>query len=244
LKDSNKFLLIAHRGASNIAPENTMKAFRMAIDLNADGIEFDVRKSKDGELVIIHDNNVLRTTHRFGFINRMNLNKIKSLDAGEGERIPTLSEMSSSVKGKVTLMCELKVHDITEKVANVLKNADLIESTIVISFKHNELLKIQKIEPNIRIGSIIPSGKGWLTNWYEKKKAILFASSHGFFSINTFYLIVNQKFVDFAHYHGLKVFPWTVNSKRTIIKLIHMGVDGILTNNIIKAKVIKKKILN
>ena len=236
MKYTNKFLLIAHRGASNIAPENTLKAFRMAMDLNADGIEFDVRQSRDGELVIIHDNNVFRTTHRFGFINRMNLDTIKSLDAGEGEQIPTLREMTSIVKGKVILMCELKVHGISEQVVNILKNADLIDSTIVISFKHNELLKVQKIEPDLKIGSIIPSGSGWITNWYEKKKAILFASSHGFFSINPFYPIINQKLVDFAHHHGLKVFPWTVNSKRAVKKLKEMGVDGVLTNNISKVK--------
>jgi glycerophosphoryl diester phosphodiesterase len=241
LKETNKILLIAHRGASNIAPENTIKAFQMAIELNADGIEFDVRQSEDGELVIIHDSSTLRTTHSLGFINKMNIEKIKLLNAGKGEQIPTLRELINCTKGKINLMCELKVHGISEKVVDILKDADLIDSTIVISFKHDELLKIKKIEPKLRVGSIIPSGRGWISNWFAKKKEVLFASTNEFFSINPFYLLVNQKFVDFAHHHGLKLFSWTVNSKRTIKKLIKMGVDGILTNNIKKVNEIQKK---
>ncbi len=233
---NDKILLIAHRGASNIAPENTLKAFELAIELVADFIEFDVRSTKDGEIVIIHDPGVFRTTHKFGSIKRSTLEKIKRLNAGSGERIPTLEELLVNTKEKINYMCEIKVKNISGKVINILKNHSALKSTILVSFKHNELLKNQTEYPNLKFGAIIPTGLGWITHWFIKKRLISSLSEKGFFSINPFFMMVNEKFVNLAHEKGLKVFPWTVNSKRKIKKLIKIGVDGILTNKIQKIK--------
>lgn len=232
----NKTLIIAHRGASRNSPENTLRAFLMAIELGADYIEFDVRQSNDSKIIIIHDPCVIRTTHRLGRINKMNLEKIKSLNTRNGEKIPTLDELISDTKGKIKYMCEIKVKGISGTVINILKNQNAINSTLLISFKHKELLKNQQIYPDLKLGAIIPSGFGWITTWFSKKKLISSISENDFFSINPFFPLVNKKFVNFAHEKGLKVFPWTVNSKRTMKKLIKIGVDGILTNDIKKLK--------
>lgn len=235
----NKFknpLIIAHRGASDLAPENTIKAFQMAIELEADYIEFDIRRSSDRELVIIHDNCTLRTTKRLKWISRMSLKEIKLLDVGEGERVPTLEELINHTKGKINYMCEIKVDGIINQVVSVLNQAGVLDSTIIISFKHDELLKIQEEYPNVRISPIVPTRFGWLTNWFRRKKTILNANRHHFYALNPYHKLINKSYVEFAHEKDLKVFPWTVNSKKKMIKLINLGVDGFLTNHIQKIK--------
>ncbi|MFW9951380.1 MAG: glycerophosphodiester phosphodiesterase [Candidatus Thorarchaeota archaeon] len=234
MDSKNKTLIIAHRGASKYAPENTLKAFLLAIELGANYIEFDVRRSNDNKILIIHDPYILRTTHRLGRISKMDLEKIKSLNAGNGEKIPTLDELISDTRGSIKYMCEIKVKGISGTVINILKNQNAVNSTLLISFKHKELLKNQQIYPDLKLGAIIPSGLGWITTWFFKKKLISSISEKNFFSINPFFPLVNKKFVNFAHKKGLKVFPWTVNSKRTMKKLIKIGIDGILTNDIKK----------
>jgi glycerophosphoryl diester phosphodiesterase len=229
---NEKKLLIAHRGASRQAPENTLKSFEIAIKLGADYIEFDVRKSKDNELVILHDPGIFRVSHKFGLIKKLDIEKIKSLDVGYGQKIPTLEELLSTTKGKINYMCEVKVRNISKEVCRLLNDYNALNSTILISFKHGELLKCWSKFPHVRMGAIVPSGLGWMLNWFFKKRLILTICKKGFYSINPFHILVNKKFVDFAHDQGLKVFPWTVNSAKRIKKLIKMGVDGILTNDL------------
>lgn len=234
--DRRKNMLIAHRGASDLAPENTLKAFDLAIELGANFIEFDVRRTVDNEIVIMHDPGVFRTTHRLGFVKRLTLKKIKSLNAGNGESIPTLKELLQATKGKIGYMCELKVKGISEKVVKILSENNALDSTILISFKHKELLKCQIEHPELKLGAIIPSGFGWITNWFFRKKILTYLSEKNFFSINPFFPLVDKRFVDRAHESDLKVFPWTINSKSKMKKLSKMGVDGILTNHISKLK--------
>ena len=123
---SSLVLLIGHRGANKIAPENTLKAFQKAIDLKADYVEFDVHQSKDGEIVVIHDSKTLRTTGYKGVIEEMNLKEIKELDAGEGEKIPTLDELLHLTKGKIGLQLEIKTPGMAQKIVSALKKLDLI----------------------------------------------------------------------------------------------------------------------
>ena len=234
--DRRKNMLIAHRGASDLAPENTLKAFDLAIELGANFIEFDVRRTVDNEIVIMHDPGVFRTTHRLGFVKRLTLKKIKSLNAGNGESIPTLKELLQATKGKIGYMCELKVKGISEKVVKILSENNALDSSILISFKHKELLKCQIEHPELKLGAIIPSGFGWITNWFFRKKILTYLSEKNFFSINPFFPLVDKRFVDRAHESDLKVFPWTINSKSKMKKLSKMGVDGILTNHISKLK--------
>ena len=104
--NKRKTLIFGHRGASSDAPENTLKAFNKAIELEAEYIEFDAHQSKDGEIVIIHDGNTLRTTGHFGFIKKMTLAELKELDFGEGEKILTLQELIDFLKAAGTLKSE------------------------------------------------------------------------------------------------------------------------------------------
>ena len=129
-------------------------------------------------------------------------------------------------------MCEIKVKGISEEVVKILSENNVLNSTILISFKHKELLKNRIEHPELKLGAIIPSGLGWITNWFFRKKLISSLCEKNFFSVNPLFPVVNKKFVKHAHENGLKVFPWTVNSKKRMKKLNEMGVDGLLTNYI------------
>lgn len=235
-------LIFAHRGASNIAPENTLKAFEKAIELKADYIEFDVHHSKDGEIVIIHDANTFRTTGHNGIIEKMTLRQLKQLDCGEGERIPTLNELIKIAKGKIGLNCEIKSKGIAEKIVEIFQDVNLIDSTIISSFKHSELIEIRKLEPKLKLASLNPTRSGWLTSWVSRRVLLKNSVQNGFYAINPLYLLVNPRFVRKTHEKNLKVFPWTVDSQRIIGKMINIGVDGIITNNISNVKKVLNKI--
>ena len=106
--DKRHFYKIAHRGASAYEPENTLRSFRRALDMGADLIEFDIRMSSDGHLIVIHDKKVDRTTDGTGLVREMTLGQLKKLDAGKGEKIPTLEEVIDFGKGKTRFVIELK----------------------------------------------------------------------------------------------------------------------------------------
>jgi glycerophosphoryl diester phosphodiesterase len=233
---SKNTLIIGHRGANKEAPENTMKSFRKAIELEADYIEFDLHESKDGVLVIMHDPSTLRTTGYPGLISHMTLDKLKELDCGDGESIPTLEELIDLAKGKINLQCEVKAGGIAEKLVKILKQENLLDSTIVSSFDHDELKEIQKLEPNLKLAALEPSGVGWIKDWFKKKEIIDNAISNNFYAIHPLYKLVNKEFIEYAHEKNLKVNCWTVDSKNAMKKLIKNGVDGIITNDIKRAK--------
>jgi len=237
INDIQKILIFAHRGASNVAPENTLKAFNKAIELKADYIEFDVHQSKDGEIVIMHDGNTLRTTGHFGLIKKMTLAELKELDCGEGEKILTLQELIKIAKGKVGLNCEIKARGFAEKIIKILNEEDIVETTILSSFKHDILLRIKELDSQIKLASLEPTRTGWIKSWFSRK-LLNVAIENKFYAIHPFHKLVSLKFVYKAHKNNIKVFPWTVKSDSTIKRLIRVGVDGIIVNNISKAKAI------
>ncbi|MBY9018421.1 MAG: hypothetical protein KGD66_06270 [Candidatus Lokiarchaeota archaeon] len=243
-KKEKQILIMGHRGASKIAPENTLLAFQKAIELKADFIEFDVLKSFDRELVITHDENVSRLTGKNGFVKEMSLKELKQLDFGEGEKIPTLTELIETTKGKIKLNCEIKVEGIVKKTIELFQKYDIIDSTIVSSFLHDELLKFQAEEPNLKLASLEPTPETTKLDWNTKKKMIDYCVNNNLYAINPIVMMVDQQFVDYAHGNEIKVFPWTVDTKISIKKLIKYGVDGIITNDIETAKNILEKTEN
>ncbi|MFX0042367.1 MAG: glycerophosphodiester phosphodiesterase [Candidatus Hodarchaeota archaeon] len=233
-------LIIAHRGASNLATENTLNAFQKAIKLGADYIEFDVHQLKDGKIVIMHDANTFRMTGQKRTLKEITYEELKRLEIGDGERIPTLHELINIAKGKIALNCEVKARGLAEILVRIFQQADIIESTIISSFKNDILLKIQNIEPRVRLAALRPIRMQWIKSLIFPKKILKTAVKNGFYAVGPKHIFVNRKFIDRAHHHGIKVFTWTVDSEKKIRKLIKIGVDGIITNNISNMK----KILN
>jgi len=237
----NRILIIGHRGASSDSPENTLKAFQKAIEYKANYIEFDLFKSKDGVLVVTHDPELSRLTGHSGFVEDLTLEELKTLDFGEGEKIPTLEDVIYLTKGKIGLCVEVISTNMGKKLVQLLRESDLIENTIISSFNFKELKKIQKLEPNFKFASLIPynvrvdNNPKW-KKWKTKKKAIDRAAKNNFSFIHPHYVIVDKQLIDYSHHQNLKVNVYTVDVKPAIKRLIKNGVDGIMTNNIIAAK--------
>jgi len=216
-----KVLIIAHRGASAYEPENTLRSVKRALELGADMVEVDVRASRDGHIVVMHDAVVDRTTNGKGYVKDMTLKELKKLNAGLGERIPTLQEVAQLIRGKAQLVVEIKVPRIEKKVLQILKENELDRQTLITSFYHPILKQVKELEPNMRTGTIIASRP------IKAAQLALDANSDALFPKHVY---VDPEMVEEAHRHDLAVYPWTVDTLNEIEPLIKMSVDGIVTN--------------
>lgn len=228
-------LAIAHRGASSLAPENTIAAFKKAYEVGADGIELDVQLSKDGVPVVIHDEMVNRTTGGEGWVKDMTATELKNLDAGSwfsgefaGETIPTLGEVLEEFKNRCFLinielkMDVVKYQGLEEAVIDEIKSRHLEEKIIISSFNHDSLKICKKINPAIRTGFLYTSGNH---NPWEYIKKLGCYSAHPFF-LNLFYPGTVQGFKK----NGIPVFAWTVNIKFAMKHMIRAGVEAVITD--------------
>ncbi|MGZ6236603.1 MAG: glycerophosphodiester phosphodiesterase [Syntrophales bacterium] len=220
-----KLICLAHRGASGHEPENTLAAVEKAIALGADWIEVDVY-AVGGELIVIHDERLERTTSGAGYVRDASLAYLCSLDAGKGQCIPTLREVFDSVDGRARINVELKgpktaglaVSLIEEYVRERQWN---YEQFIVSSFNHRQLRKVRKLNPHIRIGILIDR---------PRRHYAIFARRYDAYSVHAQISIASARFIARAHERGLKVFVYTVNSPEEIDRLQSLGVDGIFTD--------------
>jgi len=223
------FLVISHKGAGEYAPENTLKAIQKAIDLGAEFVEFDIHKTKDNKIVLIHDADTYKTTGKHGIIKNMTLSEIKKLDAGEGEKIPTLQEVITVAKNKINLQIEIKAEGLINNLVQLLHQENLIESSIISSFSLSELIKLRKKEPKLRIGYLLPEK---MQNVRFIKRNILKATKNHFYAIHPHFSIVSKEIVEYSQNNNLTVNVWTVNDEKTMKKLINLGVNGIITDEI------------
>ena len=152
-----KFMVkvLGHRGCAGIEPENTMRAFKRAMDLGVDFIELDVRMSRDKKLVVIHDDKVDRTTNGNGYVRDLTFEEMRKLDTGKGEKIPSLEEAVDLLKkGKQRIAIEIKEPDTLEGILKIVTKEGLSSKVIIVSFWHNVLKRIKEIEPEIKTGAI------------------------------------------------------------------------------------------
>lgn len=216
-------LCIGHRGAMGHAPENTLSSVRKALALKVPCLEVDVYYV-DGHLVTFHDDRLERTTNGTGYLSEQSFEYLRTLDAGEGEQIPTLEEVCDLVNAQVSINIELKGADTAEPVVKLI--AKLInkgwdkERFLVSSFYHRELLKLRQLNPDIKTGALI---RGLPVD--DAK----FAEDLGAFSVHPSLAFINQRFVDDAHIRGLKVYVYAVNHPDDIAKMQQLGVDGVFT---------------
>ena len=222
-------LNIAHRGASGTFPENTLSAFRAAIEAGADMCELDVQLTREGAVVVIHDETVERTTDGKGEVAELTLEELKRLDAGakykggsfKGERIPTLDEVFAVTGGKCGLNIELKAGGLEHQVAQIMQAHNALGDSIVSSFDWDYLKKIQQLHFDIRVGLLA-----------EEKPVDLMmnAAAMRAHAINPRWDMVTSDLCKAAHERGLKVYTWTVDADARMRALIECGVDGIMTN--------------
>jgi len=219
-------LKIAHRGASHYAPENTLEAFKKALKLKVGAVEFDVHHTKDGKLIVMHDDNVNRTTDGVGDIHNFSFKQIRKLHEPNGEPVPTLQEVLDILKNKCICKIDIKDKGTVDKVIKLIKKNNIENSVIITCEILSILKKVKKLSKNIKLEA---GGFG-----YKKripiKKIIEKAKSVKADIISPYYTITTKKLVNEAHKSGLKVHVWTVDKKNMIEKMKEMGVDGITTN--------------
>lgn len=229
------FMVIGHRGAKGYAPENTVPSFEKGIECRANMVEFDVRLTRDGQIVIMHDAMVDRTTNGTGFVSQLTLKEIKKLNAGtwfspkfKGSKVPTLEEAIASIKGRAKFDIEIKKDPhsneaIEEKLVDEILKNNILNDTVVISFDLSSLKRIKEIEPHLKVGFLVSQDYG-----FERGLREILAI--GGEEIHPEYFRLTVYSVSKAHRNGVQVRTWNPNDKNEMSKLIKMGVDGIGTD--------------
>lgn len=224
----------AHRGFSGKYPENTMLAFEKALEVGVDGIELDVHLTKDGELVVIHDETVDRTTNGTGTVADMTLAELKALDASAAfvgvygfNAIPTLREYFELVKDtEIVTNIELKTGinpypGIEEKTLKMIDEFGLREKVIISSFNHYSVLRFKALAPEIPCGFLEES---WILDVAD------YAKKYNVECLHPIYAAVTEEYAKAAHEAGLLINTWTVNTKEDIEMMAARGVNAVIGN--------------
>ena len=228
--------VIAHRGFSSLAPENTISAFSLALQHHADGIELDAKLSKDGNVVVIHDSTVDRTTDCSGPVNTFTSKELQDMDAGshfdpkfKGAKIPLLEEVLLEFGGKFLINIELTNYNnpfdnLPRKVAKLLVSNELKKCVLISSFNPFALINFHMLLPQVALGFLIMPGKkgGWtrlFSNLLRPFDALIIAVSDA-----------SKDYIDKIHARHKMVFIYTVNKSPDLQKLKKYCVDGIITD--------------
>jgi len=231
--------LQAHRGAAGLAPENTLAAFRMAIELGADAAEMDLQATKDGVVVVIHDDTVDRTTDGRGRIGDLTLAEIKRLDAGakfeaafRGERVPTLRELIDLVKAsgnhRFRLNLEIKFAegregqpaDLEERVLAVLRETGFLDRVITQSFYHPSAAKMKQLAPSIPTGILVGQRR-------QPADPVAAVHQHRVDYYAPHHSLVTPDLLWTLHQAGIPVVTWTVNEPADMRRLIASGLGAL-----------------
>ncbi len=220
----SNLLNIGHRGAMGHAPENTLASFRKALQLGADCIELDVYLV-EGQLLVFHDDELQRTTNGQGRLMDKSFAYLRSLDAGQGERIPTLAEVCALIDAKAGINIELKGPGTAEPVVrffrSLLTKGWNPSQILVSSFDRGQLQCCRILDDEIMLGVLFNGPVGDHLEFARKVNAMALHPSLEF---------VDEQLVQSAHNQGLKVFVFTVNDETDIRRMAEIGADGVFTN--------------
>lgn len=234
--------VIAHRGYSAIAPENTLASMREAWKTDADGIELDIYLTKDNKVILSHDANTKRTTGQSYEIANTHSKVLRTLDAGSfkdkqfaGEKLPFLDEVLKEAPANKKIFVEIKPGDpkILPYLKKVVYKSKNKSNVTFISFNKDVLAKAKKMMPEIPAYWLHAPAKDTTTNKYMKydETPVKIAKENHFDGVDSYYEGVTPEFVKKVHEAGLKLYVWTVDNPAIVKDLVKLGVDGITTNN-------------
>ena len=228
---------IAHRGASSQAPENTLAAFDLALKLHADAIEFDVRLTKDKQVIAFHDLMLQRTTNGKGKVHNKTLAELKSLDAGtffdpsfQGQRIPTLEEIFEKIGSRTYYHIEIKnffhpFNKLPENVISLIKKYNLQSQVTISSFNPIALIQAKHLLPSLAKGLLMQ---------YPETFSFVHRGLSNFVTLKSLHIPVERVtkgIINHVHKMDQKILVYTVNDPKLIRKLVLWGVDGIFTDD-------------
>lgn len=239
-------MLFAHRGASGYAPENTLAAFELAVrqfKTQPPAVELDAKLSKDGGVFVFHDQTLERTTNGSGIVRNMTLDQLREFDAGSyfdekfaREKIPTLDEVFEAIGNQAVINVELTNYAtpgdaLNEHVADIVRKHNLVDRVIFSSFLSGNLRKMANLLPEVPRALLIYSGtvgslqRSWAGLWRTSYQAL-----------NPHYRSTTSELVTAAHRKGRRVNVYTVNQVEEILHLARIGVDGIFTDDVLRAE--------
>lgn len=227
-------LIFGHRGAKAYAPMNTIPSFELALEQGADGIELDVRLTRDGAMVIMHDDTVNATTDGEGHVRDLTLAEIQALDAGawfseafRGTRVPTLDEVFEAIGKRTRINVEIKAESIRgegieSQVANAIRRHGLERSMIISSFNPLTLRRFRRAIPEVLIGFLYsPETPPFVPH-------LLIGLPHE--AKNPYFEMIDAAYMKWAKAAGYRVNTWTVNDPARAVQLCDLGIDCIITD--------------
>jgi len=226
--------IIAHRGASEDAPENTMASIEEALNQGSDAVEIDIRMTSDGVPVLFHDTTTARTINdtQSRFIRDMTLAEVRALDAGsffsdefKGEQIPTLEEALDYLQGTVPIFLDLKVYDqaFSDEIMRLVEQYNMVDQVIILTFDRAQLEYFKSVNDNYETTLLLGAFIGDFTRLinYDYIDHFAFESS---------LLINNPSYIERLHNIDKKVYVWTVNDRNRLAQVVELEVDGIITD--------------
>jgi glycerophosphoryl diester phosphodiesterase len=233
---NGRTLNFAHRGASQLAPENTLAAFELAARQGADGIELDIRLCRTGEWVVIHDVRLSRTTNGRGFVRAKSIDELRGLDAGSAfhpmfadERIPTLAEVLDWAKGRVLLNIEVKSQARANEGAelrllHLLRRHGMRQQCLISSFNPIVLRRLARLDPTLPTAFLLN------VKWLQRGTAKSLTRLMNVRALHISRRLARPRFIKRIHRTGLRVMVWGINDSAEFRRLIDYGVDGIITD--------------
>ncbi len=223
-------IVIGHRGASGHEPENTLRSFEAAIRQGAQMIELDLHLTRDSHVVVIHDEDLSRTTDRSGRIAARTLTEVRQADAGKGERIPTLEETIDLARGRAELYLELKDPGAAAETVRRVRQQGFSRDVLLASFDLNLMRRLRQEVDDMRLGLIV--GVPTLNPFSLTRETIPWALARRLnfdvLSIET--VLCQARLVEQVRREGRKLYVWTANNEKTYERIVAFDVDGIVTN--------------
>lgn len=216
------FLLTGHRGAAALEPENTLPSFFRAFVCGATAVEFDVRATRDGVAVVVHDEELSRVTGVDARVSRIMYTELSKLRVYGRAKVPTLREVLALAKGRLSVDIELKAPGVEREVVEALRELEMVDDAIVTSFFPPLLESVKKLEPSIEVGVLTIGWDDECLDVAEKVGATLILPN---------YETLNRELVEKIRGKGYRVITWTVNDVKVAERLVEMGVEGIITDN-------------
>lgn len=216
-----RVLRIGHRGAAGHAPENTLAAVRKGIELGVDFVEIDVRRTADGALVAVHDRTVNRTTRGKGEVAACTVRELTALDAGNGQRIPTVEEVLEIAAGRTGLMLELKVTGVGQLTVQTVRTTQFQGPVIYASFLHEELRHVRAIAPDAALMVLLDR---------LPRSPVAYATPYHPAYVGLRHDRASRHLVDAFHRADMLVWVYTPNTLDDIQRAMSIGVDGVISD--------------
>ena len=224
-----RWLRIGHRGAPGHAPENTLASFQKALQIGVDGVEMDARMTADGQIAVIHDDTLDRTTDMTGQVRQLTMAQIRKADAGGGERVPTLQEALETIPDGILAVIEIKTLDAAAPSARLAQEIGKSGETLLISFLPEALPAARAAVPKLQTALIV--GRRIADGETENGRAMLQAArSAGTDSVSCNWRIASPEAVQAVHEAGGTIGVWTPNDPRHIRQAIQAGVDAVTSD--------------